>query len=113
MMIFDASNRDQCEAKRSNTNTPLQALTMLNDPTVLEASWVLAEKITLSSEKLSDKIEYAFERILIRKPTQREKYRHVNYCNQQKRLLKDKPSMVRDALSVGEYHHPIEKYNQN
>ena len=42
----------------------------------------------------------------------REKYRLVNYCNQQKRLLKDKPSMVRDALSVGEYHHPIEKYNK-
>lgn len=34
MMVFDASNRDQCEAKRPSTNTPLQALTMLNDPTV-------------------------------------------------------------------------------
>ena len=64
MMIFDASNRDQCEAKRSNTNTPLQALTMLNDPTVLEASRVLAEKITLSSEKLSDKIEKKMVKVM-------------------------------------------------
>ena len=51
MMLFDASNRDQCEAKRSATNTPLQALNMLNDPTVLEASRVLAQK--LSAEKIS------------------------------------------------------------
>ena len=44
MIIFDASNRDQCEVKRSKTNTPLQALVMMNDPTVLEASRVFADK---------------------------------------------------------------------
>ena len=112
MMIFDASNRDQCEAKRSNTNTPLQALNMLNDPTVLEASRVLAENISLNSQKLSDKIEQAFERILIRKPTQKEKNRLVNYCNQRIQLLKYKPLEVRDALAIGEYHHPTEKYDE-
>ena len=45
MAIFDASNRDQCEVKRLKTNTPLQALMMMNDPTVLEASGVLAQKL--------------------------------------------------------------------
>ena len=45
MILFDASNRDQCEVKRSQTNTPLQALMMMNDPTVLEASRVLAQKL--------------------------------------------------------------------
>src|SRR6187401_36104 len=43
MMIFDASNRDECEVKRSRTNTPLQALVMMNDPVVLEASLALAD----------------------------------------------------------------------
>ena len=38
MLVFDASNRDQCEVKRLNTNTPLQALVLMNDPQVLEAS---------------------------------------------------------------------------
>ncbi|RYY60765.1 MAG: DUF1553 domain-containing protein, partial [Chitinophagaceae bacterium] len=37
MNIFDASNRDQCEVRRLKTNTPLQALAILNDPSVLEA----------------------------------------------------------------------------
>ena len=111
MMIFDASNRDQCEAKRSSTNTPLQALTMLNDPTVLEASRVLAESMSLSPQKLSDKIEQAFERIVIRKPTRIEKNRLVDYCTQQILLLKEKPSVVSEALAIGEYRHPTEKYD--
>ena len=45
MLMFDASNRDQCEVRRIGTNTPLQALVMLNDPHVLEASRVFAEKL--------------------------------------------------------------------
>ena len=45
MIMFDASNRDQCEVKRLQTNTPLQALIMMNDPTVLEASRVLAQNL--------------------------------------------------------------------
>ena len=45
MIMFDASNRDQCEVKRLNTNTPLQALVMMNDPAVLEASRVFAQKL--------------------------------------------------------------------
>ena len=45
MGLFDASNRDQCEVKRLKTNTPLQALMMLNDPTVLEASRVLSQQL--------------------------------------------------------------------
>ncbi|HJW27739.1 MAG TPA: DUF1553 domain-containing protein, partial [Saprospiraceae bacterium] len=49
MLTFDASNRDQCEVKRSRTNTPLQALVLLNDPVVLEAARVLAEKLSVEN----------------------------------------------------------------
>lgn len=112
MMIFDASNRDQCEAKRASTNTPLQALTMLNDPTVLEASRVLAENISSHPKNLEDKIVEAFERIVIRKPSRFEKNKLVDYCEQQIELLKSKPLMVKNALAVGEYHHPAQKYNE-
>ena len=45
MLMFDASNRDQCEVRRIGTNTPLQALVMLNDPTFVEASRFLAERM--------------------------------------------------------------------
>jgi hypothetical protein len=79
MMIFDASNRDQCEAKRASTNTPLQALTMLNDPAVLEAARVLSENISISSKSLEDKVEQAFETIVIRKPSSFERKKLKDY----------------------------------
>lgn len=50
MLVFDASNRDQCEVKRLRTNTPLQALVLMNDPLILESSRVFAER--LISEKV-------------------------------------------------------------
>src|SRR6185503_3517128 len=45
MLVFDASNRDQCEVKRMRTNTPLQALVLMNDPIILESSRVFAERL--------------------------------------------------------------------
>ena len=66
MLIFDGSNRDQCEVKRLQTNTPLQALVMLNDPQVLEASRVLAEKITSGKGTPQDRIDRAFRQIVSR-----------------------------------------------
>ncbi|MFN8289387.1 MAG: PSD1 and planctomycete cytochrome C domain-containing protein [Chitinophagaceae bacterium] len=72
MIMFDASNRDQCEVKRLKTSTPLQALVMLNDPTVLEAARVLAQQLAATSLTPDDKLEKAFRLIICRKPTARE-----------------------------------------
>src|SRR5688500_2961300 len=72
MIMFDASNRDQCEVKRLKTNTPLQALIMMNDPTVLEASRVLAQKIQGESSTTEEKIIKAFRLIVCRVPSDKE-----------------------------------------
>ena len=45
MMVFDASTRDVCATRRQVTNTPLQALVMLNDPQFVEAARKLGERI--------------------------------------------------------------------
>jgi hypothetical protein len=112
LMIFDASSRDQCEGKRTSTNTPLQALTMLNDPTVLEASRVLAEQISITSKSLDEKIEQAFETILVRKPTKFEKNKLLDYCMKQQQFFSENPDLLKSTLEVGEYEHPIEKLNK-
>ncbi|MGL6269271.1 MAG: DUF1553 domain-containing protein, partial [Chitinophagaceae bacterium] len=72
LLIFDAGNRDQCEVRRLRTNTPLQALVMLNDPQILEASRVLAQSLLLRNESDLLKIESAFRRILCRLPKKNE-----------------------------------------
>lgn len=72
LLIFDGSNRDICQVKRQRTNTPLQALALLNDPMVLEASRVLAANLDADFEKSEDAIAEAFIRILGRTPKKDE-----------------------------------------
>ena len=70
---FDAPAREECTANRNLSNTPQQALTLLNDPTFVEASRVFAANL-LASSATSDKtrIEAGFERALGRKPRPNE-----------------------------------------
>ncbi len=112
MMIFDASSRDQCEGKRISTNTPLQALTMLNDPTVLEASRVLAEKISASGKSIDEKIEQAFNAILVRKTSKFEKNKLVDYCLKQQQFFKENPELLKKTLETGEYKRSKVEINE-
>lgn len=103
MIMFDASNRDQCEVKRIKTNTPLQALIMMNDPTVLEASRVLAQKLITEQSKPEDKITKAYRLIVCRKPTDKELKVLIDYYTEQLQLFKDKKLDAALTLKVGEY----------
>ncbi|MES2332680.1 MAG: PSD1 and planctomycete cytochrome C domain-containing protein [Bacteroidota bacterium] len=79
MMLFDASNRDECQTGRYRTNTPLQALIMLNDPTMLEASKALADKLLQQYPDPEKMVEKAFRSILCRMPSEKERELLVNY----------------------------------
>jgi len=105
MLMFDASNRDQCEVKRIRTNTPLQALIMMNDPMVLEASRVLAEKLMLENTSHSEKILKAFRLIICRKPSDEELSGLEKYFAGENRIFSAKPEMAEALLRQGEYKH--------
>lgn len=111
MIIFDASNRDQCEVNRLTTNTPLQALIMMNDPTVLEASRVFAEKLSEKGTGMEQAISIAFESILCRKPAAREMNILKKYYTDQLNVFTHKKKEAGKTLAVGEYPHRTDPVN--
>ncbi|HEV2353353.1 MAG TPA: DUF1549 and DUF1553 domain-containing protein, partial [Puia sp.] len=106
MGMFDASNRDQCEVRRLRTNTPLQALVMMNDPTVLEAARVLAQRLESESSADTAKIVKAFRLIVCRRPTPLEEWTLRSYYLDQLAEFKNHPLAARKSLNVGEYPGP-------
>ncbi len=73
MSLFDVPGRDTCRVRRARTDTPLQALALLNDETFVEASRVLAQKmLTEGGATPSARIIYAFRRAVGRRPTAAE-----------------------------------------
>jgi hypothetical protein len=105
MMIFDTADREVCSVKRRLTNTPLQALTMLNDPTYVETARALAsQSMGLSSqfESDADVTQWMFRRILARSPDAAENQQLqgslVNYRVHFQRF----PSAAQELIHVGE-----------
>ena len=72
MMIFDAASRDNCEVKRQNTSTPLQSLTLMNNPEFQKAALHLSSNIFDKRLSLNEKINIAYRTITGRKPNKKE-----------------------------------------
>jgi len=71
--IFDAPSRETCTVERPRTNTPLQALVTLNDPTFVEAARVFAERIMRQGgTSTDDRLKFAFRATLARSPDERD-----------------------------------------
>lgn len=70
--VFDAPSREVCTSSRPTTNTPTQALAVLNDPTFVESARVFAAAITRQGIDSDDRIQFAFHRALGRRATPHE-----------------------------------------
>lgn len=69
MLLFDSPTREICAVKRSRTNTPLQALSLLNEVTYVEAARVLAERMLREGGNTpADRIRWAFQQVTCRTP---------------------------------------------
>jgi hypothetical protein len=103
MLIFDASNRDQCEVQRGRTNTPLQALVMMNDPHVLESSRVLASQFSREKGSVEEKLTRAFRRIVCRAPKEKELAMLKKYFEAEQASCIQNPKKVQKLMKIGEY----------
>ena len=73
LMAFDAPSRQECTAERATSNTPMQALTLLNDPTYVETARVFASRIiNEGGETPTERINWAYHWVLSRLPQPKE-----------------------------------------
>jgi len=72
LAAFDTSGRETCWVRETRTNTPIQALTLLNDVTYVEAARVLAERVMREADGADERLTLAFRRVTARIPTDAE-----------------------------------------
>jgi hypothetical protein len=102
MTTFDAPGRERCTAARGETNTPLQALVLWNDPIYIESARQLAS-LALRRES-SDELRYTFifERILSRKPSAPESAALARLLARERSVYGKDLAAAQRLLSVGE-----------
>jgi len=103
LTLFDAPDREKCTARRAMTNTPLQALVLLNDPTYVEASRALAVRALHSGSK-SDRarIDFAFKLATARTPNAQEKAVLLSSLREFRSAYRQDQANASKLLSVGE-----------
>jgi mono/diheme cytochrome c family protein len=98
-LAFDATSRESCTVNRTRTNTPLQALVLLNDPVYELAARGIANKMLAAKGDVSQQIAQGFEDLLVRKPTAGELATLVNYFKEQESRLTKDPTDVAKLLN--------------
>ena len=99
---FDAPDRSSCVVGRPRTNTPLQALTLMNDPAYTEMALALVERVLTerAGASLRDQISYAYERVLSRTPETAE-LEHLLYLIESKKEAFAKDPKTAEELVSG------------
>jgi hypothetical protein len=102
LATFDAGSRSYCVVRRQTTNTPLQALVTLNDPTFLEAARVLGEQMA-GSKNLVAAISDTFRRLTGRAPSDKEIKLLADLQRSQLQIFRQDPEQAKGWLTIGQH----------
>ncbi|GAB3223914.1 DUF1553 domain-containing protein [Algoriphagus aestuariicola] len=102
MAIFDAPDHSVSVSKRQETNTPLQALALLNDPTFVEASKVLGEQM-MAYPEISEAIKTTFRKLIGRNPHPKELEILLDLRENEFRKFTADGEKLKGWLETGEY----------
>ena len=106
MVTLDATSRESCIVKRSRTNTPLQALALMNEVTFVEAARTLAQRVMKDSEAATEpRIDQAYKRVVSRSPTAGERDVLTQAYARYVASFRNNPRAAGKLLSVGESPH--------
>lgn len=103
MIVFDAAGREACSVRETRTNTPLQALTLMNEVTFVEAARALAQRVMVSGGATpGERISLAFRLVMARNPAPEElKILSANLARQLDQF-RAQPAAAEKLLGVGE-----------
>ena len=107
LAVMDAPTRDVCTARRPVTNTPTQALALLNETLLVECARVMAQRLLLAAE-LDDaaRVRRAFRLVLSRQPTEREVTTLLALHADSLRHYQADAAAAKKLVSVGESERP-------
>ena len=103
MLAFDAPSREECTVDRPRSNTPLQALVLLNDPTYVEAARALAERVIREANTdPQSRLELAYRLVLVRAPRPEELAPLQDLYANHRTYYQEQPAEAAKLLAVGE-----------
>ena len=107
LLAFDAPSREQCVAQRPISNTPLAALTLLNDPTFVESARSLAVRVIQEGGATDrDRVAWLYVHVLSRNPDQREREVLRNLVRVHRGHYDKNPQEADRLLVIGNYRVP-------
>ena len=101
MSTFDAPTREACLVRRPRTNTPLQALTTMNEPAFFEAARKFGEKIVGTKSTDESRMDYAFRTALSRKPSQKERTILMGSLKRYQKMFSERPQDAAGVIQTG------------
>jgi hypothetical protein len=107
MMTFDAAGRETCVVRETRTNTPLQALTLMNDVTFIEAARGLAQRIMVTGGQTPrERLTLAFRHAISRNPRPQELQILVNGWQAHRERFAQAPEAADKLTKIGELKRP-------
>lgn len=98
LKALDAPSREECTAQRPRSNTPLEALVMLNDPAMVDAAISLASRLITEVDSTEDRIDRAFVITLSRKPDSFERKTVKRLLQGELDYYRSQPQDAKDLL---------------
>lgn len=101
MSVFDAPSREESCVQRSRSNTPLQALVLLNDPSYVESAQAFAEMLMRGAKDNPSRLKYGFNQALNRDPTARESAILMRIFEQHQNEFKADEKSATESIQTG------------